>query len=177
MPILHDLPRRVFDRPWGRRAFLLFAIGFTLAQVGFATYPLLPGQERVRMLWPMFIGAGRHNRWLSFEGVTDDGSVISIDVTRWLQYTRGFTNLRVHDIHSGLWKDTPSHQRHQRVFARWLARQVWLTDGVALREVRFQRHRERIRTGEVRHGRSRTIEIEPIDREQDIPRESGAARR
>ncbi len=175
--MLHDLPRRVAAHPAGRRVLMVIALGFLLTQLFLGVRPWLPGQARARLPWTMFVASGKNNRSLSFTGVTDDGAIIEVDPARWVRFTRGFTGLRVHDHHPAMWKDQARHQRVQRVFARWLARQVWRDDGVRLIELRFQRHWERIESGKVKHGALHSIPIAAEDLERAVPREARVADR
>ncbi len=170
--MLHDLPRRLVRHTAGRRAFMTIVAGFLCTQLALSVRPWLPGQTGTRLPWTMFVATGKNNRSLTFSGVTEADDIVEIDPTRWVRFTRGFTNLRIYDHHPAMWKDKPRHKRNQRVFARWLARELWLADGTRLREVRFQRHWERIASGEVKHGQVHRIAITAQDLTRAVPLEA-----
>lgn len=173
--MLDDFPMKLWRSPRGRQALQVVAIGFVLVQLSFLVRPLLPAATGLRadnFPWGMFKDASRDDKVVVAIGVTEDGQEVPIDLHRWFHYTRGTTNLRVYDHHPAMMENKAWHRTEQRAFARWLARNVWLDDGIKLKEVRLERIRTRIDNKKVRIQPIVTVTIEPIDLELEIPREA-----
>lgn len=176
-PMLHDLPRRAFARPWGRRAFIAVSVVFMGVQLFFAVRPALPAPLRANFPWGMFKDANGDNKTIVAWGFTAEGDRVDIDLKRWFQYTRGTTDLRIYDHHPAMMEHKSWHRAEQRAFARWVAHRLYVEDGVRLTEVRFRIIRERIHSGAERLQDVRTVPITPDDYEREIPKEARVDRR